>query len=385
MNAHAYVSTNDVDPAQPHRREVRELIDGATAIVRGALAAGCDFYAGYPITPATPILLAMMREMPKIERTHGARGIAMQGEDEISSIGMCLGAAATGRRALTATSGPGMSLYSENIGLAIVAELPLVIVDVQRLGPSTGGATSIGQGDVQFVRWGTGGGYPLIVLAPSTIAECATLTMEAFRLAAQFRAPVVVLTDKELNLTRATVDLSEFAALEAQGAPAPPVAPWRLGSGEVVRFTGSTHDEYKMMTKDPVKIEALNRRLLSKYDAHRQALERVTLDLDVACGVGSGTLLISYGTAAGAVRAAVKLARGQGRCVSSAFVLSLWPVPEGQLHHAAKAASRIVVVELNPGLYAREVRSLFPDREVVSLSRVDGQLITPEEVVAACL
>jgi len=384
MNAHAIVSTNDVDPAQPHQREVRELIDGATAIVRGALAAGCDFFAGYPITPATPILLAMMREMPKIERTHAVRGIAVQGEDEISSIGMCLGAAATGRRALTATSGPGMSLYSENIGLAMMAELPLVIVDVQRLGPSTGGATSIGQGDVQFVRWGTGGGYPLIVLAPSTIAECATLTVEAFRLAAQFRAPVVVLTDKELNLTRATVDLSELAALEAQGAPEPLRAPGQLGAGEVVRFTGSTHDELQMITKDPLKVEALNRRLLTKYDAHRQALERVTLDIDPACGAGSGTLLVSYGTAAGAVRSAVKLARGQGRCVSSAVVQSLWPVPEGRLCSAAETAPRIVVVELNPGLYARELRCLFPNREVVSLSRVDGQLITPEQVVAAC-
>ena len=383
MNAHAYVPANDVGPAQPHQREVRELIDGATAIVRGALAAGCDFYAGYPITPATPILLAMMREMPKVERTDGVRGIAVQGEDEISSIGMCLGAAAAGRRAMTATSGPGISLYSENIGLAIMAELPLVIVDVQRLGPSTGGATSTGQGDVQFVRWGTGGGYPLIVVAPSTIAECATLTMEAFALAAKFCAPVVVLTDKELNLTRATVDLSELAALEALGTPVPSVAPGQLGSGEVVRFTGSTHDERKMMTRDPVKIDALNRRLLTKYDAHRQALERVQLDIDPAAGTGDGTLLVSHGTAAGAVRAAVKLARDRGQCVSSAVVQSLWPVPEGRLRLAAETASRIVVVELNPGLYAREVRCLFPNREVVSLSRVDGQLITPEQVVAA--
>ncbi|MCD6285379.1 MAG: hypothetical protein J7M39_05645, partial [Anaerolineae bacterium] len=229
------------------------------------------------------------------------------------------------------------------------------------------------------------GGYPLIVPAPSTIAECAMLTVEAFRLAAQFRAPVVVLTDKGLNLTRATVDLSEFAELEAQGAPLPSGAPGQLGAGEPVRFTGSTHDERKMMTKDPIKIEALNRRLLTKYDAHRQALERVALDLDVGCGETSGTLLISYGTAAGAVRAAVTLARGLGRCVSTAVVQSLWPVPEGPLRRAAETASRVVVVELNPGLYAREVRCLFSNREVVSLSRVDGQLITPEDVVAVCL
>ena len=160
----------DLDVSRPQPASLgsapgtRELIDGATAIVRGAIAAGCDFFAGYPITPATPILLKMMSELPK------TGGLAIQGEDEIASIGMCIGAAAAGRRALTATSGPGMSLYSENIGLALMAELPLVIVDVQRLGPCTGGATTIGQGDVQFVRWGTGGGYPIIVLAPSTMA-----------------------------------------------------------------------------------------------------------------------------------------------------------------------------------------------------------------------
>jgi len=373
-------------PTTVAHSDVRGLMDGATAIVHGALAAGCDFFAGYPITPATPILLQMMRELPKLARPDGTHGIAVQGEDEISSIGMCLGAAATGRRAMTATSGPGISLYSENMGLAMMAELPLVIVDVQRLGPSTGGATTIGQGDVQFVRWGTGGGYPLIVLAPSTIVECATLTVEAFRLAAKYRAPVIVLTDKELNLTRATVNLDGLPEVCVPSrAPAPGSEPWHLGSGRVARFTGSTHDERQMLTKDPHTIDALNRRLLAKYDADRAALERVTLDLCGTGVVGGLTLLVSFGTGAGAVRAATRMARAEGRAVSSVIVQSLWPVPEGRLRQAAEGVSRIVVVELNPGLYAREMRCLFPDREVVSLSRVDGQLITPQEVVAACL
>src|SRR5512142_1872178 len=153
---------------------MREFMDGAEAITRGALTAGCNFFAGYPITPAAPILLRMLRELPKVG------GVGIQGEDEIASIGMCIGAAMTGARAMTATSGPGMSLYSEQIGLAVMGEVPLVIVDVQRLGPATGGATTVGQADVQFVRWGTSGGYPIIALSPSTVGECYALTVRAF-------------------------------------------------------------------------------------------------------------------------------------------------------------------------------------------------------------
>ena len=168
------------DPSPP----LREYTDGSTAIVRGALEAGCTFFAGYPITPASPILMMMMRELPRVG------GIAVQGEDEIASIGMCIGAVMAGARALTATSGPGISLYSENLGLAIMGEVPLVVVDVQRLGPATGGATTVGQGDVQFVRWGMSGGYPIIALAPSSIPDCYHLTMRAFDLAERFRCPV---------------------------------------------------------------------------------------------------------------------------------------------------------------------------------------------------
>ena len=153
---------------------MRELTDGSTAIVRGALDSGCDFFAGYPITPASPILMSMLRELPKVG------GVAIQAEDEIASIGMCIGAVLSGSRAMTATSGPGLSLYSENLGLAIMGEVPLVIVDVQRLGPATGGATTVGQGDAQFARWGTAGGWPIIALAPSSLADCYTLTRRAF-------------------------------------------------------------------------------------------------------------------------------------------------------------------------------------------------------------
>jgi 2-oxoglutarate/2-oxoacid ferredoxin oxidoreductase subunit alpha len=358
---------------------MRELIDGATATVRGALAAGCDFYAGYPITPATPILLQMIHAMAE------SGGIAIQGEDEISSIGMCIGAAAAGRRAFTATSGPGLSLYSENIGLALIAELPLVIVDVQRLGPATGGATTVGQGDVQFARWGTGGGYPMIVLAPSSIVACATVTMDAFALAHRYRCPVIVLSDKELNLTRTTVDFPDLAALWSDLERRPPasgIAPLvPFGAGETVRFTGSTYGEGQRLTKDPIQVETLNRRLIAKVEEHRAELERVHLDLDR----GATTLLVSFGSAAGALRKALRMARADGQRISGAVVESLWPVPCSRLTEAAEGVTRIVVGELNPGLYVRELRCLFPDREVVSLNRIDGCLLTPDQYLTAGL
>ncbi len=347
---------------------MREFIDGATAIVRGALAGGCNFFAGYPITPATPILLQLVRELPKVG------GVAIQGEDEIASMGICLGAAASGMRALTATSGPGLSLYSENIGLALLAEVPLVIVDVQRLGPATGGATTVGQGDTHFARWGTAGGYPLPVLAPSSVNECMTLTAEAFAWAQKFSCPVIVLTDKELNLTTATVEvrpLPEPPSVPMVGAAGKPP----YGAGSVVRITGSTHDGEGHITKDPARVEALNRRLWEKIMAHRDELERVRLDLQP----GAKTLVLSFGVTARAMEDAVALARAEGQVVSSAVVQSLWPVPEQALHRAVAGVERIIVAELNPGLYVQEIAALFPGVEVVSLSRIDGQLIAPQQ------
>ncbi len=350
-------------------REV-EFLSGAEAIVRGALAAGCDFFAGYPITPATPILLAMMQALPRVG------GIAIEGEDEIASIGMCIGAATAGRRAMTATSGPGISLYSENIGLALMAEVPLVIVDVQRMGPSTGAATTVGQGDVQFVRWGTGGGYPLIVLAPHSIESCYTLTQRAFELAERFRCPVILLTDKELNLTRATVSLPA-PTYPDKPAPARP----HFGTGRVIHVTGSTHDEEGNITKDPAKVEALNRHLWDKVMAHRAEIESGHLDRDADADV----LFVAFGSAARAMEAAVTEGRAAGMRLSALTLETLWPVPEALIRRAARGVRRVVVAELNPGLYVREVERLLAPQgiEVRSLHRIDGKLIPPEAFLEA--
>ncbi len=371
----------------------RELTDGSTAIVRGALAGGCDFFAGYPITPASPILALMLRELPKVG------GIGIQGEDEIASIGMCIGAAMTGARAMTATSGPGISLYSENIGLAIMGEVPLVIVDVQRLGPATGGATTVGQGDVQFVRWGTAGGYPVIALAPSSIPECFALTRRAFALARRFRCPVFVLADKELDLTYNTVDVSgadaadetpppgdDSAAGEATGfrpyryEPADGVPPpARYGDGRLLRFTGSTHDERAFITKDPATVDRLNHHLTAKIEARREELELVSADLET----GADTLFVAFGVTAGAMREAVATARSGGHRVSALTVHSLWPVPETAIRAALAGARRAVVAELNQGQYRREIERLAHGVSVLGLNRNDGELITPEQFLEA--
>jgi 2-oxoglutarate ferredoxin oxidoreductase subunit alpha len=366
---------------------MREFIDGAEAIARAALDSGCDFFAGYPITPATPILLHMTRELPKVG------GVAIQAEDEIAAMGLCIGAAMTGSHVLTATSGPGISLYSENIGLAIMGEVPMVIVDAQRMGPATGGATTVAQGDVQFLRWGTSGGYPVIVLAPTSVTDCYVFTRRAFDLAERFRVPVFLATDKETLLGHATVDAADLeSAPIRERALAPPdeaFVPYRVGADDevptmspfggphIVRFTTSSHDERGYLTKSPAAVGPLNLRLAAKVEEHLDEITAVELDLQD----GADVLLVSYGIVARAAREAVRQARRAGGCVSSVVVHSLWPVPERELLEAMEGVRKVAVAELNLGQYRREVERLAGrGREVLGIHRVDGQLIAPAQI-----
>ena len=364
------------------------FMDGNQAIALGALDAGCDFFAGYPITPATEILLHLTKALPR------TGGIVIQGEDEIASIGFCIGAAMSGRRAMTATSGPGISLYSENIGLAVMGEVPLVIVDVQRMGPATGAATTGAQGDTQFLRWGTSGGYPVIVLAPSTVQECYSLTIKAFQLAERFRVPVFLATDKETAQTKATAVMERTgpdAVPERRTAPAdqpfipldldtlddvPPMSPF--GGPHILRFTTSSHDARGYLTKDPQQLERLNRHLQAKIEEHREEISLVHADLQPE----ARTLILSYGISAQSGRAAAAQARREGKCVSHLIVGSLWPVPEEQIRKASRGVEKIIVPELNLGQYAREIQRLAGnEQEVISVNRVDGKLIPPEMIL----
>jgi 2-oxoglutarate ferredoxin oxidoreductase subunit alpha len=330
----------------------------------------------------------MMRDLPRVG------GVAIQGEDEIASLGFCIGAAMSGRRAFTATSGPGISLYSENIGLAIMGEVPLVIVDVQRMGPATGGATTASQGDVQFIRWGTSGGYPIVVLCPATVADCYTLTTRAFDLAERFRCPTFILADKEVASTTDTVEIDdlvpypvrerEMAAMECTFAPCAYPSPDEnasmspFGGPHLLRFTTSTHDQDGYLTKDPAAIERLNRHLIAKIEAHRDEIELVRTDQQA----GAEVLLVSYGITARAMDEAVRQARGEGHAVSALTLLSLWPLPENALRDAMAGVRRVVVAELNDGQLHREFACLVHDGvEVVGVGRLDGDLISPRQIL----
>jgi 2-oxoglutarate/2-oxoacid ferredoxin oxidoreductase subunit alpha len=400
QSKYGYIYRKNGDQAHPaeYRRLViliiglevsmRELINGTQAIVRGAIHSGCNFFAGYPITPATDILLSMIRELPKVG------GVAIQAEDEIASMGFCIGAAMTGRRVMTATSGPGISLYSENIGLAIMGEVPMVIVDVQRMGPATGGATTVGQGDIQFLRWGTSGGYPVIVLSPTSVSECYRLTCKAFDLAERFRVPVFLATDKETVLTLTTVDVKEFVPVpvrerknfsaEGEFIPyhvespdeVPEMAPY--GGANLLRFTTSTHDEHGQLTKTPLKVRKLNERLSAKVEMHLDETSMVKADLQP----GAETLIVSYGVTSRAVTEAVYAAREMGQPVSSLIIHSLWPVPEKEIKQALEGIRKVIVPELNLGQYRLEVERIAREEvRVIGISRVDGELISPEEIL----
>jgi 2-oxoglutarate ferredoxin oxidoreductase subunit alpha len=330
----------------------------------------------------------MLKELPKVN------GIAIQAEDEIASLGFCIGAAMSGSRVMTATSGPGISLYSENIGLAIMGEVPVVIVNVQRMGPATGGATTVAQGDIQFMRWSTSGGYPVIVLAPASASDCYFLTMKAFDLAERFRSPVFLAADKEVVSTHTTVDSNSYQKQAVRSRVTPPInrafVPYRIdkisdtppmshfGGPHTVRFTTSSHDEYGYMSKDPEEVGKLNQHLSAKIDNHIDEISLTDFDHQE----GAESLLISYGVTSGAVCEAVRTARNHGTKVSSLTVYSLWPVPERHIRNAVKRVKRVVVAELNNGQYRREIERITKDDlEVIGVTRVDGELLSPEQIL----
>ena len=356
----------------------REMVDGAAAIARGALNAGCNYYAGYPITPASGILSHMLRELPKIG------GIGFQGEDEISSLGHCIGAAMAGATVFTATSGPGLSLYSENLGLAIMMEVPIVIAISQRLGPSTGAATASAQGDIQFMRWGTTGGYPMIVLSPTNISESYHLTKRAFKLAKRFRTPVFLASDKDTVMTTESVSVDDMK--HAPDWPEIPngiikkaLDPYRV-DGPIHHYTGSSHNDDGHITKDPDIIATLNEQLRMKIESNLDELSLVKSDLEA----GADTLMVSYGVSARSMDAAVNKIRNAGNKISSMTIYSLWPIPEKTIQDCLTGIKRVIVPEMNHGQYLREIERLVNrDIELIGVNRVDTILITPEEIIGA--
>jgi 2-oxoglutarate ferredoxin oxidoreductase subunit alpha len=365
------------------------LLEGNEAIAWGAYAAGCRFFAGYPITPATSIMNTMLKLLPP------AGGIVLQGEDEIASIGYCLGASMAGKKVMTATSGPGISLYSEHISFAIGSEIPLVIVDVMRLGPSTGSATRGADSDVQFLRWGNSGGLPVIVLAPTDVADCYTLTAHAFNLAEEYRCPVFLASNKEIGLTRESLDttrlqqpplVERLQPTTAEGylpfRPAPGVevpyfAP--IGGEILSRQTSSTHGENGYITTDPKEITGQIQRLERKLTAD---LDRYCID-EVHFAPGAETLVLTYGVSGRAARQACRALTAAGTPTSLAILKTLWPVPESRIRELAHGARRVVVVEMNVGQYVREVERVLKDVKVELLGQMNGKLISPAQIAEA--
>jgi len=365
-----------------------EFITGNQAVVRGALHAGCDFVAGYPITPASSILNDVIRAFS------AGGGIVVQTEDEIAAIGQCIAASMCGARAMTATSGPGLSLLSENIGFAQMIEAPVVIVDCQRLGPATGGATMTGEGDVLFARHVTAGGYPLPVLAATGPASAYRLTYSAFQIAEELRTPVIVLLSKDISSMRESVDLSAVKLPPARRRPlAPPDRPYvpysfaspeevpafaPVGGPQRVRVTGSIHNACGLLTTDLREIERKLTHLNAKITAAAERLEDVEADLDPEARV----LIVSYGLPDGAAREAVAILRAGGVPVSHLTLYSLWPVPKRAICRAAATrVAHVIVPELNIGLYHEEVRRVLPNVEVHPLLRYDGGHLHPRAIV----
>jgi 2-oxoglutarate ferredoxin oxidoreductase subunit alpha len=362
------------------------FMEGNEAVAWGAVEAGCRYFAGYPITPATTIFNTMLQLLPPLG------GSVIQGEDEIASIGSCLGASMGGLKAMTATAGPGLSLYSEHISFAIGSEIPVVIVVVQRLGPSTGSATRGADGDIQFMRWGSSGGLPVIVLAPVDVKDCFSLTMHAFNLAETYRCPVFVASNKEIGMTRESVDLDAVprpAVVERSGAvPGRPFLPFEVPEGGrvphflpiggeiLVRQTSSTHGADGYITTDYHAIGRNQERLKAKLES---AVDRFSFH-ESFTHKEADTLLVAYGVTARAAKAVHQVLESEGVPQSLLILKTLWPVPETLIREKAKRVKRVVVVEMNTGQYVREIARVLPDKHVDFFGQMDGRLISPNQI-----
>jgi 2-oxoglutarate/2-oxoacid ferredoxin oxidoreductase subunit alpha len=364
-------------------------MQGNAACAEGALVAGCRFYAGYPITPSTEIAEILARELPKV----GGKFIQM--EDEISSLAAVIGASVGGLKSMTATSGPGFSLMQENLGYASVAEIPCVIVDVQRLGPSTGLPTAPSQGDVMQSRWGTHGDHPIIVLCPSSVPETFFLTVEAFNFSEKYRTPVILLMDEVIGHMREPFDVSNNAMVEIIDRVSTDVPPeWyfpydetpsdvpplvSFGEGFRYHITGLLHDRAGFPTERQDEINPWWRRFFAKIDHN---LDQIVMYK--AEGIENArTVVLAYGATARAAAHAVKLARAKRYKVGLIVLKTIWPFHESLIEGLTTGAHRVIVPEMNLGQLALEVERVVGRSKVRRVNRVDGEMISPRQILEA--
>jgi 2-oxoglutarate ferredoxin oxidoreductase subunit alpha len=360
----------------------RYYFSGNEAAAEGAIAAGCRFYAGYPITPSSELMERMAVRLREIG------GVFIQMEDEIASISAVIGASWAGAKAMTATSGPGFSLMQESIGYAAFTETPCVIVDVQRAGPCTGQATRVGSGDVMQAKWGSHGDYQVIALSPWSVQEMYDLTVRAFNLSERYRVPAMILSDEAIGHLRETITAPSrvevwerkkkkgappFGTDEEDGVPPMPA----FGEGERLAVTGSTHDPYGFRKTDDPEVHAklvgrINDKILKNRDKIVETEGYFLEDSEIA--------LIGYGFTARSSLFAVKGLRREGLKVGLLRLKTLWPFPEETVREMGKRVKTIVVPEMNQGQVAGEARKYCPC-DVVSLGQTNGEVIRPETII----
>ncbi len=377
---------NQREQKKSHRKEL--LLQGNEAIAEGALRAGCRFFAGYPITPATEISEVLSVRLPKVD------GTFIQMEDEIASLGAVIGASLTGVKSMTATSGPGFSLMQENLGLAIIAEVPCVIVNVMRGGPSTGLPTFPAQGDVMQARWGTHGDHPIIVLSASTVRECYDMTIQAFNLSEKFRTPVILLIDEVVGHMREKMVLDDEEKIEIFNRVRPTMPPeWYIpyedtpsgvspmanfGEGYRYHVTGLTHDVRGFPTSRPDEIGPFISRLHRKISSHFSEIQIAeffkTEDAEIT--------IVAYGCVARSAKRAVIEAREKGLKVGLLKLSTLWPFMRTAVEKALQTSKILIVPEMNMGQISREVKRVNRGvARVIALNKVDGTIITPMEIL----
>lgn len=365
-----------------------KLMQGNEACVEGAIAAGMRFYAGYPITPSTEIAELSAERLPRI----GGKFIQM--EDEIAGIAAAIGASLTGTKSMTATSGPGFSLKQENIGYAAIAEIPVVIVDVQRSGPSTGQPTSPSQGDMMQAKWGTHGDHPVIALCPSSVRETFDLTVRAFNLAEKYRMPVLLMMDEVIGHMREKIEIpdaselhivdrkrpdcspEEYLPFKADADLVPPMADF--GTGYRYHVTGLVHDETGFPSNSTEVADKLVRRLVNKVDYNKEDIitweEENTEDAEI--------IIFAYGCVARAAKTAMKTLREKGIKVGLFRPITVWPFPEERLIELSKKAKAIIAPEMNLGQMVLEVERLCSKyTKIERLNKVNSEIIYPEEIM----
>lgn len=369
-------------------KEGRYFLQGNIAIGEAAIMAGATFYAGYPITPSSEIAEHASQHLPK------AGGTFIQMEDEIGSLAAVIGASMTGAKAYTATSGPGMSLMSENIGLACMVEAPCVIINVQRAGPSTGLATKPAQGDFFQFRYGTHGDHMIIALAPASVQECFDLTIQAFNFAERFRCPVFLAVDAIIGKMYETVDIpgpDEIDIFNRRQAPlttehfqpylpadnlVPLFVPF--GSSLITRANSSGHGVDGYPNADADNYDKLVRRLIDKIDNYQEEIilykEFNTHDAEI--------LIISYGCSTRPSLAALKKAREMGIRVGVLQLQTLWPFPARIVQTLAARAKLILIPELSSGQLKSEIQKYCADKNLVSINKLGGISIQPEDILA---